>query len=407
MLVCRSCSGRPCLRESLRERRRRLRQSSSSVISLDGRWLLATDPANQGVEQAWFKQPVAEAQETAVPWIIQDAFPGYHGVAWYWRDFQAPANPHAQGRYLLRFWAVDYKADVWLNGIPVGSHEGGETPFTLDVTDSIRPQARRIGWPCASSIPRTTRIDGIVLGETPHRNKALPYSAGSSYNHGGIVDSVELLVVPACYVTDLVRAPRCQDRPHPRVGEGPQQPGSRCRWPAGAERGAGSDRQHGGRVGPDSATRAAVNRSVDAELVVEGHQLWDLNEPNLYRVTARVCEPASASLDEMTVRCGFRDFRFDNGYFRLNGRRHVPALFAHREPLPGRTAVPSRSGHVPARSAERQSHGLQLRFASLPAWPLAISSICATKSACWCTKSTTAAGCWAIRRRWRNAMIVR
>ena len=62
------------------------------------------------------QQPVAEAKETEVPWIIQDAFPGYHGVAWYWRDFQAPANPHAHGRYLLRFWAVDYKADVWLNG---------------------------------------------------------------------------------------------------------------------------------------------------------------------------------------------------------------------------------------------------------------------------------------------------
>jgi len=27
-----------------------------------------------------------------VPWIIQDAFPGYHGVAWYWKEFEAPAN---------------------------------------------------------------------------------------------------------------------------------------------------------------------------------------------------------------------------------------------------------------------------------------------------------------------------
>ena len=61
-----------------------------------------------------------------MPWIIQEAFPGYHGVAWYWRDFNAPANPHAGGRYLLRFWAVDYLAEVWLNGVHVGGHEGGE-----------------------------------------------------------------------------------------------------------------------------------------------------------------------------------------------------------------------------------------------------------------------------------------
>jgi hypothetical protein len=62
---------------------------------------------------------------TKVPWIIQDAFPGYHGVAWYWRDFVAPTNPHPQGRGLLRFWAVDYKAEVWLNGQPAGGVDTG------------------------------------------------------------------------------------------------------------------------------------------------------------------------------------------------------------------------------------------------------------------------------------------
>ena len=115
---------------------------SSTVVSLDGdQWLLATDPTNVGRGEEWFKTPRAEAKSTNVPWIIQDAFPGYHGVAWYWRDFAAPANPHTQGRYLLRFWAVDYKGDVWLNGVQVGGHEGGETPFTLDVTEAIKPGA--------------------------------------------------------------------------------------------------------------------------------------------------------------------------------------------------------------------------------------------------------------------------
>ena len=53
-------------------------------------------------------------------------------------SLRAPANPHAGGRYLLRFWAVDYLAEVWLNGTRVGEHEGGESPFVLDVTDAIR-----------------------------------------------------------------------------------------------------------------------------------------------------------------------------------------------------------------------------------------------------------------------------
>ena len=76
---------------------------SSAVVSLDGDdWLLATDPTNVGRDQKWFDAPRSEAKRTKVPWIIQDAFPGYHGVAWYWRTFTPPANPHAGGRYLLR-----------------------------------------------------------------------------------------------------------------------------------------------------------------------------------------------------------------------------------------------------------------------------------------------------------------
>ena len=90
------------------------------VTSLDGQWLLATDPDNVGREGQWHAAARPEAKPAKVPWIIQDAFPGYHGVAWYWREFAAPANPHPGGRYLLRFWAVDYLAEVWLNGVPRG-----------------------------------------------------------------------------------------------------------------------------------------------------------------------------------------------------------------------------------------------------------------------------------------------
>jgi len=50
------------------------------------------------------------------PGIFQEVFPVYHGVVWYWREFTPPAHPYAQGRYLLRFGAVDYLGDVWVTG---------------------------------------------------------------------------------------------------------------------------------------------------------------------------------------------------------------------------------------------------------------------------------------------------
>ena len=150
------------------------RPSAAAIARLDGQWLLAVDPQNVGRQQKWFEhEPAGAAKPAKVPWIIQEAFPGYHGVAWYWRDFTAPQLPREPARHLLRFWAVDYKADVWLNGVAVGSHEGGESPFVIDVSKAIRPgQSNRLTVRVLN--PTHQAIDGIVLNETPHRNKVIP-----------------------------------------------------------------------------------------------------------------------------------------------------------------------------------------------------------------------------------------
>lgn len=292
----------------------------SATYSLDGeQWLLATDAANAGRQEKWFAAPRAEARSARVPWIIQDAFPGYHGVAWYWRQFDAPVNPHPGGRYLLRFWAVDYTAEVWLNGERIGEHEGGESPFTLDATAAIRPgEANLLAVRVLN--PTHEPIDGIVLNETPHRNKALPYTAGSAWDQGGIIDSVELMAVPATRVDDLFVRPEWKtgrvaiDLEVFCAGDAP---GS-CRVEysiAPAASGATCG------VAVTTATLKPGANRLAAELRVDQPRLWELNDPFLYRVTARVRQEGSQSVDERSVRCGFRDFRFENGYFRLNGRR--------------------------------------------------------------------------------------
>ena len=54
--------------------------------SLNGQWMLATDPQNVGKEKRWFEGgPIEGAQDSTVPGIIQQTFPGYHGVVWYWQ----------------------------------------------------------------------------------------------------------------------------------------------------------------------------------------------------------------------------------------------------------------------------------------------------------------------------------
>ena len=65
---------------------------------------------------------------------------GEYGIllaVWYRRSFERPALRGGK-RLLLHFGAVDYSATVWVNGVRVGAHEGGYTPFSVDMTDVLR-----------------------------------------------------------------------------------------------------------------------------------------------------------------------------------------------------------------------------------------------------------------------------
>jgi Glycosyl hydrolases family 2, sugar binding domain/Glycosyl hydrolases family 2/Glycosyl hydrolases family 2, TIM barrel domain len=294
--------------------------TGATVTSLDGRWRLATDPQNVGRGAKWWTAPRPEAKLTKVPWIIQDAFPGYHGVAWYWREFDAPPNPFAGGRTLLRFWQVDYKADVWLNDTEVGTHEGAESPFVFDVTGLVRPGARnRLAVRVVN--PTNTPIDGLVLNEVPHRNKVIPYSSGSAWDQGGIWDSVELVQVPSVRIDDLFIRPdwktgqvRVQATLH---NAGPKPVKARLMLTVAPA--ATGETLVAGRLAPELEVGNTV---VETTLQVDGHHLWNLDDPYLYRVTARVgSSDDPGGFHEHSVRCGFRDFRFENGAFRLNGKR--------------------------------------------------------------------------------------
>ena len=61
------------------------------------------------------------------------------------------------------------------------------------------------------------------------------------------------------------------------------------------------------------------SNTAEVEIQVPEHKLWCPDGPVLYRITVSL--QTLASVDEQSVRFGFRDFHFENGYFRLNGKR--------------------------------------------------------------------------------------
>ena len=289
------------------------------VINLDSSWSAAFDPDNSGRAAGWWQGPRAEARPMRVPWPLQAEFPGQHGVAWYWREVEAPLNPRPDGRWLLRFWAVDYLAEVWVNDHLIGSHEGGETPFVLDATHVWRPGAsNRVAVRVVN--PVNEPIDGLVLGQTPHRNKTVPHRTGGSYNYGGMLESVELLLVPPVWVEDLYARPQVeasviQVQVSLRNASAETAGGVLAVTVAPA---AGGEALHETR---QSAQLMPGLTCLTEQVQIHGMRLWDLDDPYLYRVTARWEAAPPGSSDERSVRCGCRDFRVKDGYFRLNGRR--------------------------------------------------------------------------------------
>lgn len=112
---------------------------------LCGDWEFSFDDDNVGLAERWFLADSFDRQ-IAVPFPPESVASGindtsFHRLAWYRRtltdaDF-AQAGHSAGRRLVLHFGAVDYRARVWVDGTQVGSHEGGHTPFSFDVTDAL------------------------------------------------------------------------------------------------------------------------------------------------------------------------------------------------------------------------------------------------------------------------------
>jgi beta-galactosidase/beta-glucuronidase len=77
-----------------------------------------------------------------VPFAIESSLSGVmkkvgeNKELWYHRIFTVPAE-WKNKKILLNFGAVDWKADIWINGIMAGSHTGGYTPFAIDITSFL------------------------------------------------------------------------------------------------------------------------------------------------------------------------------------------------------------------------------------------------------------------------------
>ncbi len=110
-------------------------------VDLCGQWQFAYDDDDRGLDEDWFDRADVFDRAIIVPFPPESTASGigetgFHPVVWYRRTFSAAAAEDQ--RVLLHFGAVDYRAQVWVNGQLVATHEGGNTPFSADITSAMR-----------------------------------------------------------------------------------------------------------------------------------------------------------------------------------------------------------------------------------------------------------------------------
>ncbi len=113
-----------------------------TFYNLNGVWQFAFDDQDEGRFQGWYKPGRQLDQEIVVPYAYQTRLSGLgptdeiHPIVWYRRSFEVPADMQGR-RILLRFGAVDFACQVYVNGQMAGEHRGGYAPFLFDITSLL------------------------------------------------------------------------------------------------------------------------------------------------------------------------------------------------------------------------------------------------------------------------------
>ncbi|HET9493669.1 MAG TPA: glycoside hydrolase family 2 TIM barrel-domain containing protein [Chloroflexia bacterium] len=279
------------------------------TIALSGTWGFQLDPdGTLGVDT------LAPDREITVPLPWQAAFPElqeYSGYAWYRRTFDLERD-RLEGEALLRFGAVDYWCQVFVNGALAGEHEGGYTEFTLPVAAMLREGRNEVAVrvfdaaQSAITIPRWRRYDnGAAADGPPFDPEDVPHGKQEWYvNVGGIWQDVTLTAVPRTYLS-LVHV-----TPNIATGE------AAVRFEVA---GAGAESVHVAISDGDTTVEQTVARGqTEAVVRVENARLWSLEDPHLYTATVTVRGAVGAE-DSLSVRFGFREVSTRDGKLLLNG----------------------------------------------------------------------------------------
>ncbi|SES06252.1 glycoside hydrolase family 2 protein [Salipaludibacillus aurantiacus] len=268
-------------------------------IDLNGVWKFNKDPAQTGERESW-QEGLPQGMEVTVPHIWQTeggSLLHYTGMAWYEKEVSID-QPGTGKKIHLHFAAVDYEAMVWINGKYAGSHEGGFTPFSIDITDKLNETGQQ-------------RI--VVRVYDPQDNAEIPIGKqGSWYTRvSGIWQDVWLEINEELFIESIHVTPDC-DNEEAKVtvtlSEKPLEPVlahiSCTPYPDDSDK--------------DQATRLEVTlpeKKNTFAFSMKGAEQWSPDHPALYEIKAGI-----KNGEEDSAVFGMRHISFSEGTLYLNGK---------------------------------------------------------------------------------------
>ncbi|WP_199734868.1 LamG-like jellyroll fold domain-containing protein [Cellulomonas sp. PhB143] len=170
--------------------------------NLNGQWDFA------GAEAGDTPADVSYDEKITVPYAVESQLSGIErreDHMFYHRTVEVPEGWDVGdgNRLMLNFGAVDYAATVWVNGTQVGTHEGGYTAFSMDITDALQgtgPQDVVVG------VVDTTDGTKQAVGKQTNNPGGIFYTPTS-----GIWQTVWMEPVPTASVDAVQTTPDIDD----------------------------------------------------------------------------------------------------------------------------------------------------------------------------------------------------
>jgi len=282
-----------------------IQSNQRNKLDISGIWDFQIDPGGAGDGAGW-ANGLADPRPMAVPgsWNEQyeDLF-NYLDLAWYVKRTYVPAGWQGQ-RVFLRVGSAVYFATVYLNGVMLGTHEGGHLPFAFEITDHIKWGEENV---VAISVENELRPERVPSGNMPDSTMSTfastPATTYDFFPFAGIHRPVVLYAVPQLHIEDITVVTGIHG------GDGTVKVTVKLNQPFA---GQGSVRLQGGDVVFEAAL-AFAGGMAETALTVPNARLWSDKDPFLYDLTV------AAADDAYTLRTGIRTIAVQGGQILLNG----------------------------------------------------------------------------------------